>query len=114
MATPSARSSSALGHRVEVGAVLDDDAHRLAERVGVDVLRAQQQQRPRPVDRLRDRRRLLEVELAHLVDDLDQLASHHVRQLGRVQLDDLQLQLELRVVQPEIEAAALERLGQLA
>ena len=57
--------ADALGHDVEVGAVLDDDRHRRAEDLGVDVVGAEQQQRARPVDRLGDRRRLLEVELAH-------------------------------------------------
>ena len=62
----------ALGHRVQVGAVLDDHAHRLAKDVGVDVVGAQEQERPGPVDGLRDARRLLEVQIADLVDDLDQ------------------------------------------
>ena len=61
-----------LGDEVEVDAVLDDDAHRLAEGLGVDVVGAEQQQRPRPVDRLGDRGRLLQVELADHADDLDQ------------------------------------------
>src|SRR4051794_3234164 len=103
-----------LGHDVEIGAVLDDDRHRVAERGPVDVLGAEQQQRAGPVDRLGDRRRLLQVERADLPDDLHELAGHRLRQLGRVQTDDGQLVLDLRVVQPQIEAAALERLGELA
>ncbi len=59
-------------------------------------LRAEQQQRPGPVDRLGDARRLLEVELAHLLDDLHQLARDRLVELGRVQADDLELVLELR------------------
>src|SRR5947209_9778132 len=47
--------SHPLGHGVQVGAVLDDDAHRLPEDVGVHVLGAQEQQGPRPE---RGRRRL--------------------------------------------------------
>src|SRR3954453_14255381 len=134
-ATPSLRSSSpsssrlaarplrlegtqlhpdALGDDVEVGAVLDDDRHRVAERLLVDVVGAEQQQRARPVDRLRDRRRLLEVELADELDDLDELARDALVELGRVQAHDRELVLELRVVQPEVEAAPLERLGELA
>src|SRR4051812_24782413 len=64
----------ALGHHVEVGAVLDDDRQRLGEHLGVDVVGAEQQQRTRPVDRLGDRRRLLQVQLADHRDDLDELA----------------------------------------
>src|SRR3954453_22312645 len=132
-ATPSERSSSpnsrirwssterrpelhahALGHDVEVGAVLDDHRHRVAEGLLVDVLRAEQQQRPRPVDRLGDRRRLLEVEVADHGDELDELARDGLAELRRVQPHDLELVLELGVVEPQVEAAALERLGQLA
>jgi len=94
--------------------VLDDDRHRVREDLAVDVLGAEQQQRARPVDRLGDRRRLLEVELAHHGDDLHELARDRLVELGRVQPDDLQLVLERRVVEPEVQAAALERLGQLA
>src|SRR3954453_5956036 len=142
MATPSARSSSpnsrsraampagatsggwaakgaahldpdALGHHVEVRAVLDDDRHRVAEDLLVDVVGAEQQQRAGPVDGLRDRRRLLEVEVTHERDEVDELAGHVVGQLGRVELDDLQLVLERRVVEPQVQAAALQGLGQL-
>jgi hypothetical protein len=94
--------------------VLDDHAHRLAEDVAVDVVGAEQQQRAGPIDRLGDARRLLQVELADLVDDLDELAGDRVRQLRSVEADDLQLMLELGVVEPEIQAPPLQRLGQLA
>ena len=103
-----------LGHGVEVGAVLDDDRHRVAEDVLRDVVGAEQQQRARPVDRLRDRGRLLEVELADLVDDVDELACDGLGELGRVQADYLQFVLGGRVVEPQVQAAALERLGELA
>src|SRR5215208_6411336 len=104
----------ALGHRVEVGPVLDDDAHRVREDLAVDVLGAQQQQGAGPVDRLGDRRRLLEVQGADHPDHLDQLAGHRVGELRRVQAHDLQLVVARGVVEPEVQAAALERLGQLA
>ena len=48
------------------------------------------------------------------VDDLDQPARQRLVELGGVQADDLDLALDLGVVEPEVEAAALERLGQLA
>src|SRR3954447_3401561 len=81
-AGPVELDAAPLGDDVEVGPVLDDDAHRLAEQVAVDVVGAEQQQRPGPVDRLGDRGRLLEVELADHVDDLDELARHRLGQLG--------------------------------
>src|SRR3954469_9501086 len=104
----------ALRHDVEVGAVLDDDRQRLREHLSVDVVGPEQQQRAGPVDGLGDRRRLLEVELAHHRDHLDELARDLVVEVGGVQLDDLQLVLERRVVEPQVQTAALERLGQLA
>src|SRR4051812_6710479 len=45
----------ALGDQVDVGAVLDQDAHRLLEGLAVDVVSADQEQRACPVDRLGDR-----------------------------------------------------------
>src|SRR6185312_4967891 len=39
-----------LGHHVEIGAVLDDDAHRPLQHGRVHVVGAEQDQRPRPVD----------------------------------------------------------------
>src|SRR4051812_25130733 len=104
----------ALGHHVEVGAVLDDDRQRLDEHLVVDVVGPEQEQRAGPVDRLGDRGRLLEVELAHHRDDLDELARDRVVEVGRVELDDRKLVLELRVVEPQVQAPALERLGELA
>jgi hypothetical protein len=91
--------------------VLDDHGHRLEEDVGVDVLGSEQQQRARPVDRLGDRGRLLEVELADHADDLDELARDGLRELGRVQAHDRELVLELWIVEPQVKTAPLERLG---
>ncbi len=42
------------------------------------------------------------------------LPRQRLGQLGRVQADDLHLPLQLGVVEPEVEAAPLQRLGQLA
>ena len=137
-ATPSARSSSAkrddagreplghvdeptpeldadaLGDHVEVGAVLDDDRQRRAEDLGRDVVGAEQQQRARPVDRLRDRGRLLEVELAHHLDDLDEPLGRPSRAARARAGARSRARARLGVVEPQVQAAALERLGQLA
>ena len=94
--------------------MLDDDAHRALEHRLVDVVCAEQQQCARPVDRLRDRGRLLQVEVAHHVHDLDELARHLLGDLRRVQAHDLELALHVGVVEPEVEAAPLQRLGELA
>src|SRR3954471_8293479 len=103
----------ALCHHIEVGAVLHDDRERALEHGLVDVVGAEQDQRARPVDRFCDRGRLLQVEPAHHVDHLDELARSLLAELRRVQAHDLELALHVRVVEPEIQAAALQGLGQL-
>src|SRR5438128_10400365 len=65
----------ALGHDVHVGAVLDDHRHRLRKRLRIDILGSEEQQRARPVDRLGDRRGLLQVELPHHPDHLQDRKS---------------------------------------
>src|SRR3954454_12032327 len=106
--------SHTLGHHVEVGAVLDDDRHRLLKHRLVDVVGTEQDQSARPVDRLSDRRWLLQVELTDHVDDLHQPPAQCLRKGGGVQPHDLELTLDVGVVEPQVEAAPLERLGQLA
>src|SRR6185312_2822745 len=64
----------------------------------------------RAVDRLGDRRWLLQVERADHADDLDEPSRDRRRQVRRMQADDLELVLELGVVEPQVQAAALERL----
>src|SRR5512144_393783 len=78
----------ALGDQVDVGAVLDQDAHRALEGLAVDVVGADQEQGSRPVDRLGDRGRLLQVELADHVDDLDQPARQPLVEVGGMQPHD--------------------------
>ena len=48
------------------------------------------------------------------VDDLDQPPRQPLVEIRRVQADDLELPVHRRIVEPEIEAAALQRLGELA
>ena len=104
-----------LGDQVDVGAVLDDDAHRLLEGLAVDVVGAQQQQRPRPVDRLGDRGRLLQVELAdHAARPRPAAAPASRRSSGACRRTISISRSSVGVVEPEVEAAALQRLGQLA
>ncbi len=75
----------------------------------------EQDQRPRPVDRLRDRRRLLEVELADAPDDRRRPASRgRRRDPSHPRQQDLPLALRARVADVQVEAAPLERLGQVA
>src|SRR3954449_8768525 len=80
--------ADALGDDVEVGPVLDDDAHGLLEHRLVDVVGAEENQAAPQVDRFGDRRRFLQVELAHHVHDLEEPATEGLGQLGRVQAHD--------------------------
>jgi hypothetical protein len=50
--------------------------------------------------------RLLEVQLAHHRDDLDEPPRDRLGQLGRVQAHDLELVLGRGVVEPQVQAAA--------
>src|SRR3989440_3165508 len=104
----------ALGHNVHVGAVLDDHRHRLRKRVRIDFLRSEEQQRACPVDRLGDRRGLLQVELSDHPDHLHKAARDRLLELRGVQAHDLKLVLQRGVVEPQVQAAPLQRLRQLA
>jgi hypothetical protein len=92
--------------------VLDDDAHRLAEDLAINVVGAQQHQRTGPVNRLGNRRRLLEVEVADLANKFNQLPGDCFRKVRRLEADDVELVISLGLVNPEVEAAALECLSQ--
>ena len=71
-------------------------------------------ERARPVDRLGDRRRLLELERADRAHDARDLVGERFVDLGDAHAHDVLLALETRVVDVQVEAAALERLRQLA
>ena len=57
--------------------------------------------------------RLAELELAQAADDLDQLAGGGLGQPGVLGADDLQLAFRCGVVQEQVQAAALERGGEV-
>ena len=80
---------------------------------GVDVVDAEQHERAGPVDRLGHRRRLLQVELADRAHDAGDLVGEVVGDVGHLGQHDLLLALQIGVVDVEVEAAALQRLGQL-
>src|SRR5947209_3710830 len=58
------RDGQLFGRPGDVAAVLEQDVQRLLGQLGVDGVDAEQQQRARPVERLRHRRCLLQLELA--------------------------------------------------
>ncbi len=81
--------------------------------VGVDVLDAEQHEGAGPVDRLGDRRRLLQVELADRPHDAGDLIGEVLADARHLGQHDLLLALHVGVVDVEEEAATLQRLGQL-
>ena len=89
----------------QVLVVLQDGAERRLHVLGVELLRAERGQRLRPVDRLRETRRLLEVEGAELCDERGCFGGEPLRDAGNPQLDDLDLALERGVPDPVEEAA---------
>ena len=75
---------------------------------------AERAERPRPGDRLADAGRLVEVLVAQPDDRLADAVGDLVRDAGQAGADDLGLALAARVVDPVVEAAALERVVELA
>ena len=80
----------------------------LLERVGVE-----HHQGPGPVQGLRDRRRLLQIELADPLHQLDDVLTSRASIPGTLVLR-IELHLLARVVDVEVQAAALEGVGHLA
>src|SRR3954471_17801771 len=79
-----------LGGLGDVGLVLEQDVQRLLGLIGVDVVDTEQHQRPRPVDRLRHRRMLLQLQRADRAHDprdlVGEMFSHtgHAREHDRL------------------------------
>ena len=75
---------------------------------------AEQHERARPVERLGDRRRLAQLERAQRAHDAGHLVGQLLADAGHLGPHDLALAVEVRVVDVQVQAAALERLGELA
>ena len=112
-ATPH-RQPQLLDGPLVVGVVLEDHAEGVGDRLLVEVPDLQRDQGARPVDRLGDRRRLLELQLAQPADGGDQLLGDPVVEAVDLGGDDLPLPLGIGVAEVQVEAAPLHGLGQLA
>ena len=106
-------STQLLARLGDVGLVLEQHVQRLADHLGSIVVVTEVEQRAGPVDRLGDRRRLLQVERADRAHDLRDLLGERVVDLGHADPHDLLLALEVGVVDVQVEAAPLQRLGEL-
>src|SRR5438094_6765953 len=98
----------------DVALVLEDGGERLRDQLIVERLDVQDGERLRPVERLADARRLLQVELPDAMHHGDHVARQALRDTGDLQAHDLELLGPLGEVDEEMEAAPLERVGHLA
>src|SRR5712692_3164129 len=97
----------------EVLLVLERRAEGRIHERGVDPGGAEGGERSRPVERLRHPWHLVELHGAKALDQRRHLSSEPFRRLRRAGAHDLDLLLEVGVVDPVVEAAALERVVHL-
>src|SRR5271163_4162408 len=114
--TDSARRSrqQLLGGPLDVGLILQEDVQGFLGPGRVDRLHTEQHERAGPVDRLGDRGRLAQLERAQRAHDARHLVGQLLADARHLGPHDLPLALEVGVVDVQVEAAALERLGELA
>src|SRR3984957_16166736 len=103
-----------LGGPLNVGLILQEDVERVLGPSGVDRLHAEQHERAGPVDGLGDRRSLAQLERAQRAHDARHLVGQLFANARHLGPHDLTLALQVRVVDVQVEAATLERLGELA
>jgi hypothetical protein len=94
--------------------VLEHHAQRRADGVVVEGVEPEGEQRAAPVDRLRHRRRLAQLQGAQHPDGAHERVDERLGQLRDAGGDDAALQVGVGEVEVQEQAAALERLGQLA
>ena len=76
--------------------------------------RLQQHQHARPIDGLAHRRQLLQIERADLVDEAHHLLAQRLRNAGHAAFDDPLFQLLLGEADVQMQAAALQRVAEIA
>src|ERR1700682_4558077 len=103
-----------LPHPLEVLLVFERRAEGRIDETRVDARRAQCSERSRPVERFRDTGHFVKVHRSQALDQPGHLAREAVGSLGGTRPHDLDFLLEVWVVDPVIEAAALERVVHLA
>src|SRR5579872_5113165 len=102
-----------LGGSLEVASVLEQDVQRRLGLLGVHGLDTEHDQGAGPVERLRHRWVLLELEGAERAHDAGHLVGELVRDPGDPGAHDLALALKGGIVEVEVQAPALQGLGQL-
>src|ERR1700722_10895778 len=107
------RRQQLLGSPLNVGLILQQDVQRLLGPGGVDRLHPEQHESARPVDGLGHRGRLAQFQRAQRAHDARHLVGQLLADAGHLGPHDLALAFEVRVVDVQVETAALECLGQL-
>src|SRR3954453_19821177 len=97
-----------VGDALHVVMVLNDRTQRVCSSVAVE-LAAEHCDRPGPADRLRDTRSLDQVELADTPGGGTDPRGEGRRDLGSTRADDVDLPVELRIVDPGVEAGTGDR-----
>src|SRR6185312_8375970 len=95
--------------RLMILVILEQRAERRLHMLDVELLAAEGRQRAHPVDRLGEPGRLLQVERAQLGCETGRLGCEPLGHARHAQLHDLDLARNRRMVDPVVEAAALER-----
>src|SRR5580700_6626075 len=108
------RRQELFGRPLDVGLVLQQDVQGVLRLRGVDRLHAEQDEGARPVERLGHRRRLAQLERAQRAHDACHLVGELLADARHLGPHDLALALEVGVVDVQVQAAPLERFGELA
>src|SRR2546428_2076998 len=103
-----------LTNSLQVLLVLQRRAQGRIHQRGVDACRAECGQRSRPIEGLGDARHLVELHAPQALHEGGHLACEPFRRLRRSGPHDLDLFLEVGIVDPVVEAAALQRVVHLA
>ena len=93
---------------------LEDHVQRVAHQIGVERVAVQQQQGARPVDGLADGGHLLQVHLPQFLNERDQLPAQFRRNFRDAGVNDALLQFDIRERDVQMQAAALQRVGDFA
>src|SRR5881296_3321684 len=99
---------------LEILLVLDQHRQGRLDDAGIELARVQDHERARPVERLGHRRELAQVHRADLLDGSHDGSGELLGNLRHLEPDDLELVGRCRKVDEEVQAAALEPVGQLA
>ena len=103
-----------LARGLDVRLELQQHVQRVAHQIDLQHGGVQQHHHPRPVDRLADRGHLLQVQRAQLLHEADQLLQQPRIDARHAGGDDPGFQLLIREADMQVQAAAFQRVAQVA